>query len=275
MNITYSPAPDTLSINRFVGLYLIDVSANGASIPLVFDTGGSISLVTKSTARALGAQPTGTSVTGSGNAGSFLTMETVLIPDVRLGQTVLTDVQAVVLDDAALDFGTDDDGTPIRFNGLLGFDIIRNFTWHFDASSSSFTMEKPVEKQIPSNMEPWDNMPIVHVLVDGREELFGFDSGNTRTILGNRLYPLFADAKEDTDTFAGVDGQKEENVRRAESFTLTIGSQTITLTDAPVVNRPVFPAKDKRICGLLASDILEGKSWTFDDLNKLLEIRDA
>jgi len=275
MDITYSPAPDTLYVNRLAGLYLIDVSANGASVSLVFDTGGSISLVTRTTARVLGAQPTGTSFTGSGNAGSPMTMETVLIPDLRLGQTVITDVQAVVLDDAALDFGTDDDGTPIRFNGLFGVDIIRNFTWHFNAASSSFTMEKPVERHTSSNMEPWDNMPIVRVLVDGREELFGFDSGNTKTILGDRLYPLFADAKEDTDTFAGVDGKKEESVRRAESFVLTIGSQTITLTDAPVINRPVFPAKDKRLCGLLASDILEGKSWTFDDLNKLLEIRDA
>ncbi len=275
MNINYSPTPDMLVINRLAGLYLIDVTANASIIPLVFDTGASMSVVTKTAAKALGAQTTGAYVTGSGNAGSPFTVETVLIPELRLGQNTLNGVQALVLEDAALDFGLDDDGTPIRFNGLLGINIIRNFTWHFDAPSSSFIMDKPVERQVTANMEPWDNMPIVRVLVDGREELFGFDSGNTRTILGDRLYPLFADAKEDTDTFAGVDGKKEESVRRAESFTLTIGSQVINLTDAPVVNRPVFPAKDKRICGLLASDILDGKSWTFDDMNRLLEIKDA
>ena len=275
MHIMYSPVQDILSVNRLAGLFLVDVCANETSVPLVFDTGGSMTVVVKSAAEALGAIPTGESVNGSGNAGAPITMETVRIPNLMLANTMLTDVLAVVLNDAALDFGTDDEGTAIRFHGLLGIDIIRNFHWHFDAASSSFTMQTPYETPCSANMEPWDNMPIVQVLVNGQEELFGFDSGNTKTILGQRLYPLFADCREDTDTFAGVDGKKEESVRRAESFSLSVGNQAITLYDVPVVNRPVFPAKDSRICGLLASDILAGKSWTFDDLNKVLEITDA
>ena len=275
MEITYSPVQDTLSVTRLAGLFLIDIATQDAAVPLVFDTGGSITVLTKSAANALQAQPTGESIMGSGNAGASFTTTTVLLPEIRLGQTILTNVRAAVIDDAALDFGEDDAGTPIRFSGLFGIDIIRHFTWHYDAPSASFFMEKPTQRQVAANMEPWDNMPIVRALANGREELFGFDSGNTKTILGDRLYPLFADTREGTDTFAGVDGKKEESVRRAESFTLTIGSQTIALADVPMVNRPVFPAKDKRICGLLASDILSGKSWTFDDLNRFFEIRDA
>ncbi len=275
MNLSYSPAPDTLYVKRLAGLYLIDVTAKDAAVPLVFDTGGSMTLITRSAAKALHARPGDESLMGSGSAGLTFPMETVLIPEIQLGQTVLSDVRAAVLDDAALDFGEDDDGTPLRFYGLLGIDVIRHFTWHFGALSSSFVVEKPQERQVPSNMEPWDNMPIIRVKVGGREELFGFDSGNTRTILGGRLYPLFSDARVDTDTFAGVDGKKEESVRRAESFTLTIGRQTISLADVPVVNRPVFPARNNQICGLLASDILQGKCWTFDALNRFFEIRES
>lgn len=53
-------------------------------------------------------------------------------------------------------------------------------------------MSKPIKEQVPSNMEDWDNMPIIRTLINGKEDLFGFDTGNTESILGDRIYNIYA-----------------------------------------------------------------------------------
>jgi len=93
--------------------------------------------------------------------------------------------------------------------------------------------------------------------------------------LGDRLYSLLTDAKEDTDTFTGIDGVKEEKIRMVESFSVKIGQHTGTLNNMSAVNRQIFPSKNKQICGLFAADIIQGKSWTIDYFNQFFEIQDA
>lgn len=274
MKINFLNDQAVLHAGRLDALYLVDVSCSNATLPLVFDTGGSISMISKSTAASLCAQQTNETVTGGGNAGIIFTADTVVIPQITIGCAVIEGLKAVVADDQALDFGEDDHGNHFCFNGFLGWDVIQHFKWQFDTQNSSFRMAKPEQVQAESNMEDWDTIPIVHAKLNGKDELFGFDSGNTETILGSKLYPLFADAREVADNFVGVDGVKEEVIRKIENFTIQIGKQKITLHDIPAVNREVFPAKNKEVCGLLAADILQGKNWTMDYFNRNLEIQD-
>ena len=273
MNIDYLNSQSMLCATRLDVLYLVDVSCDDETFPLLFDTGASMTVVSKSTAERLCAKQTNETVIGGGNAGSRFTAATVLIPRIMIGCAVLKDLKAVVVDDNALDFGEDGHGNHLCINGFLGWDVIQHFRWWFDTQDSCFIMAKPNVAQVESNMENWDNMPIIRVKLNGKDELFGFDSGNTETVLGNRLYSRLTDAKEVTDSFAGIDGVKEERVRSVENFNVQIGQQIVTLCEVPAVDRQIFPTKNEDICGLLAADILKGRNWTLDYFNRFFEIQ--
>ncbi|WP_455718966.1 hypothetical protein, partial [Anaerosporobacter sp.] len=134
-------------------------------------------------------------------------------------------------------------------------------------------MSKSMQEQVSSNMKDWDNMPILRVIMNGKEEVFGLDTGNTESILGDRMYHIYSNSSEGSDLISGVDGIKEENVRIVKDFSFLICGELVTLNQVSAIDRQVFPTENKQINGLLGVDILVGKSWTLDYGNRFLDIR--
>lgn len=133
-------------------------------------------------------------------------------------------------------------------------------------------MTKPHLEQVPANMEEWDNMPIIRTSINGVVEVFGFDTGNTESILGDHMYDRLPKYSEALDAFTGVDGTKEEAVRIIDNLALQIGKQMVELNQVSAINRKVFPTENEQINGLLGADILDGRNWTLDYSNRNLEI---
>jgi hypothetical protein len=272
MHITYSDRTSKIPVDRLSTLFLISVDCGELTIPFVFDTGGSMTVVNKTTADTLYGIPCAETVTVGGNACARFIADTIIIPMLKIGEVIIHDLKAIIVDDDILDFGVDENSTPFCFNGFLGWDVIQHFAWHYDAPNSCFHMNKPVVAQGTATMALWDNMPLIYALHNGKKMLFGFDTGNTETVLGEKLYETMTNAKEGWDTFAGIDGVLETEVHIAEEFEIQIGQHTVRLQKISIVNRQVFPSKNKDICGLLAADIIQGKSWTLDYFNRSFEI---
>ncbi len=57
MKILYSDSKDSINMSkkRFMNLFLIDIIVGDKRIPLIFDTGGSITAISKSVADSIGA----------------------------------------------------------------------------------------------------------------------------------------------------------------------------------------------------------------------------
>ncbi len=77
----------------------------------------------------------------------------VSIPNIKIGNVFIYDLKAAVVDDAVLDFGYDNDRNHVAINGLLGWDIIQHFHWHFDNLKSRLFIKKPVLTYVNGNME--------------------------------------------------------------------------------------------------------------------------
>lgn len=272
MKINFTDTTNTTAVQRMESLYLIAVELDDLHIPVVFDTGATMTVMNKTTATRFKAIPSSETVKGGGNAGQIFSANTAVIPLVHIGEVTIEDLHVIVVEDEQLDFGENDNGNQLIINGFLGWDIIQHFKWQYNKIENWITMSKPIKEQVPSIMEDWDNMPIIRTLINGKEELFGFDTGNTESILGDHMYNSLPKSSEGLDVFTGVDGNTEETVGIVENFALQVGKQIIGLDHISAINRKVFPTENEHINGLLGADILEGRNWTLDYSNRFLEI---
>ena len=272
MKINFTNTTNTIAVERMESLYLIPVELDDLHIPFVFDTGATMTVMNKTTATRFKAIPSSETVKGGGNARQIFSANTEVIPLVHIGEVTIEDLHVIVVEDEQLDFGETENGNHLIVNGFLGWDIIQHFKWQYDRTENCITMSKPIKEVVPSNLEEWDNMPIIRTLINSKEVLFGFDTGNTESILGDRMYNRLSKSSEVLDVFTGVDGNTEETVRIVENFTLQIGKQMIVLDHVSAIDRKVFPTENEQINGLLGADILEGRGWTLDYSNRFLEI---
>lgn len=272
MKINFTDNTNTIPVKHLETLYLIPVGLHDLHIPFVFDTGATMTLMNRTTANIFNSIPCSETVKGGGNAGHMFSANTAIIPYIEIGNVTIVDIQVVVVEDEQLEFGEDDNGNPIIINGFLGWDIIQHFKWQYDKIGNWLTISKPIPEHMPSNMEEWDNMPIIRTYINEVVEVFGFDTGNTESILGDHMYHRLQQSSEALDVFTGIDGTKEETIRIVENFTLQIGKQNVVLNQVSAVNRKIFPTENEQIKGLLGADILEGRCWTLDYSNRMLEI---
>jgi hypothetical protein len=272
MKINYTNTTSTIGVQRLETLYLIEVSLGDIYIPFVFDTGATMSLMNQTTATRFKAIPDSETITGGGTAGRSLSANTAIIPVIQIGEATIEDLRVVVVDDKQLDFGETENGNQLIINGFLGWDIIQHFKWQYNKNDKCLNMTKSIKEQVTTNLDDWDNMPILHVLLNEKDELFGIDTGNTESILGERMYHTLSNSSESTDVLTGVDGINEETVRIAEALSFSINGKTVILKQVSAINRQVFPTSNARINGLLGADIIDGRSWTLDYGNRIFNI---
>lgn len=262
----------SLTVETLDSLYLIPVNYKDITVPLLFDTGASISVVTRTTAIKFEAKETERTIRGGGNAGKINETGIVVIPEISLGDITVYNLEAAVIEDEALNFDFGEEKGSVQINGFLGWDIIERYRWTYDCTKRLLTIGSLKDNESKKNMVEWDNMPIISVLFDGNKELFGIDTGNTESVLGERLYNFLEGSREAEDTFVGVDGASVEKVRIMDKLVLQIADCTVTLRNIPACNRSVFPTENKNICGLLGADVLAGKNWLIDYHNQTIEI---
>ena len=273
MEIIYTDTSESMpfSKERAYNLIMLDVLLNGVRVPMVFDTGGMGTVISESVARQVGTRDTGRTFQASGNAGGSVHGHMDVVECLQIGQSQVLHKNVAVLPDEALHFASEEDGNPVQISGLLGWDIIQHFRWIIDLRKNILCLEQSSGQPSEPNMA-WDTMPLIRMTFDGQSLYFGFDSGNTETVLGQQMLPLVGKTKEKTDTSMGVDGILEEKVQVADHLELTIGRQVIRLENIPIVHRDVFPTKNVKAMGLLAVDILQGRMFMIDFPNLHFEI---
>lgn len=275
MDISYAKS-SILPISNTViaNLIVIDLVNENSSIPFVFDTGATITVMSKSTASRFGAVKTDEVIKAGGNAGIGIESTLYVVDKISLGECLINNLKVIVVEDEVLDFGKDEEGNDIKVNGFLGWDFIQNFRWEYNVYKSSLLFEEASksEKVTIRNMEDWNNMPLIYVEMNGQKELFGFDTGNTESVLGKRLYTSISDIDLTIDSIVGIDGVSEESVKNIESLELFVNDKKVEIKNISAVNRQVFPTDVEGVCGLLGIDIIADKSWILDYRNRFFEI---
>lgn len=274
IKIKYSESKDTINMSKdqFVNLFLIDIVINGNPIPLLFDTGGSKTVIRKSLAEKMSLSVLSDSVKAGGNTGKIETFSTGVIPILKVGNNSISNLNVIIVPDSQLDFGFDEEGNSLKINGVLGWDVISSFKWVIDPHTRTYSIEKPKANK-SKELLYWDNMPIINVKYDNRQMYFGFDSGNTESMFSKEFIPLMMKTKKERiDKIAGINEMLEEEVYLLESIKINISNKDIVLNNISVLKRDIFPAKEFKVMGLLAADIIQNHKCVIDFTNNEFQL---
>lgn len=259
--------------DRSIGnLIAVNLTKEEKQALVIFDTGASVTVLSKTTAEKFKAQETRKKAQAGGTAGFEQEINFSTLEGVHLGEYVIPTGDCIVVDDEVLIFGKDEEGNDLRVDGFLGWDVISRLRWEYNNEKSEFSFGEPMVSSYQNTFEEWDNMPILNVVMENQNRVFGFDSGHTESVIGNVLFSNYSHLESKSDEFVGLDGQSTETVRIVDKFELSINNKNIELRNISVVNREVFPARRKDICGLLGIDIVENRNWILDYPNRIFDI---
>lgn len=255
-------------------MIFLDVVINGESYPFLFDTGANITVINEDILLNKDVHYLKDRLRCGGNAGKIITdVKVGKIDKLQFGEVIIADKEVAILPSEKLTFIVDDSGKKMKISGFLGLDIIHNFKWTINSLDKTIRLEKPKFKECQKNL--FYDVQLTIMLEYNDEQLyFGFDSGNTESILGIRMYDRIVSKNEKTDSFTGVDGTIEKTVYDVEEFKFKIENKEVNLKHIPMIRKDVYISKKFQSMGLLASDIVATKSWVIDFLNCHFEILD-
>lgn len=274
MKILYCTDTQTLEPveKNLANLPLINVEINGHKIPMVFDTGASMTVINQSLLKKASVISGGKEIVGAGNLGLKSKSNTKIIEEMRIGKIVISELEVIVVEDSSLDFGVDEEGNDLKIDGFLGWDVIQNFSWKVNRIDN--TIEVSISEQVETRKNLfWDNMPIVPVIIDDKELYFGFDTGNTESMLGSNFDVTLSKTHWEKEEIIGIDGRAEIEVEKIDALKLNLCGSEIQLNNLTRLDRDIFPTTKYTVQGLLASDLIENKVLWLDYQNNKIFIR--
>ncbi len=205
----------------------------------IFDTGANESTISLSTAKRLGLTISkGRASTQSGGTGKEVPLWTAVIPEVTFGKAVVSNVVVLVSEDSALNVNLGKNGN-YQIQGVLGYPVL--------AALGSLTVagdqvKVSPESQPSSRSTPlWveELTPLLEAKVNGRDLLFGLDTGSDAGTLTRRYlreFPQqFSALKPRKWGTGGVGGIRWLRAYDLPRLDLHLGSATATLKNVPVM----------------------------------------
>jgi len=247
----------------FANLIFLPVRLGGFPATALFDTGASVSFLSRSAAAAAGVLPLADSARAGNNNGAVLSFQKGRLRALSLGTLTLHDLTVGILEDGALDFNPDEKGRRFPASMLLGWDVISQLCWSFDEASRLLSIG-PGGAMPKNSTLTWNRFPILSVRY-GQELLpMGLDSGHTETLLDSSWLSRLPKARPSSDTFCGVGACGEEAVHIAPELRFSIGKSSFRLFDLDILSHEIYGAEKGSLCGLLGADLLAGCSWKLD-----------
>ena len=241
-----------------------ELSVNGVTRSWILDTGANYSVLTESSAKAMGLKLSQEAAQTQGASGAENPLHIAIIPELKIGSAAVRNVVILVLPDKALLVPMQKGKHQIE--AILGYPVL--------SALERLTFSKDTLKVEPGGdnsgaaMYMQELNPLVECRVNGHDMLLFFDTGASSTALTARYYDAFQ--KEFTNAprkkrgVAGAGG-----IKYLESFILPevsfeIGGEKAVLKDVPVDPEPQGRDFDL-LYGNLGRDVTaEFKSFTFD-----------
>jgi hypothetical protein len=188
------------------GKLLVEARINGKGpFPFVLDTGGH-AILTPETAKALGLKTSGGGVSYGAGAGST-PLSYARVDSIGLGKAHIDSQSVLVMPLSPI---MTDRGNKPSVAGILGLEIFERFAVTIDPAQKTMTLRsfrsfKPPAKAVALPIRFTDDMPLVHATLDGKNGLFGMDTGNSGPLM---LFPTWAAHNDLTRYYrAGVPAQ--------------------------------------------------------------------
>jgi predicted aspartyl protease len=271
-------APQTVSGERSFSVRVQRNPIGDLDVPLqigdakqswIFDTGANISTITLSTAKRLGLTISkGHARTQGGATGAEVPLWTAVIPRLSFGAAILRNVVALVTDDKALDIALGENGH-YQIQGILGYPVLVALG-SFAVTGDEMVVSANSQRSARSTRLYVEELtPLVMATVDGRDLLFGFDTGSSSAEFTSKYlheFPRqFASLKTSEVRFGGAGGERVLPVYHLPRVELVLGSASAQLNNVPVLTRERGVDPLDQVFGNLGQGLLDQfRSYTID-----------
>jgi predicted aspartyl protease len=238
--------PFSIALHRDrLGLREAGVTAGTVQRSWIVDTGASLSTITESEARRVGAVVYPGATTIQNFLGENVRVHMGTVPRLRLGAAVVSSAVVFVMADRDLYIPQ----LHVQINGILGFGVLRALRSIVFTREGLLYVAKLPTGPVARGRMYFDNFtPIVSVRINGIEQLCSFDTGAEQTTmdasyyLSHAAYYKYTARKRELQGSAG--GTLASEIAIAPIVAFAFGRQpgfirTFTLRDVAMNERPV------------------------------------
>jgi predicted aspartyl protease len=258
-------AAGRLAVTRdMAGLARVPVSAGGATVDAIVDTGAGFSTLTESAAKKLGVRLVAGTATVKSTTRDDLPARLGIAAKLKFGDAVLTDVVFIVLPDSALSFA-EGKYTIDAIIGLPVFEALGRLELAREDREWLYYGAKPGAAPEPSNLLLDGVQPIILARAgDANLRLFVDTGANTTDLnssAGREFPALMTGAVKAKSNLGGAGGVLEDaDAMKIPALTLSVGARNFDLKAVTVRSKAIDGHH-----GDIGQDLLQqGKRWAFD-----------
>jgi len=263
-----------------MGTPAVKVRINGRDYEFWLDTGSSMTVVSSAVASEAGIPFVSAETLRIRTFEGTAPVKAAIVRRLEIGPIAFTNTPTIVMDAALMRVKSTSDGVTgrgVRVDGIIGWDIIRQFDVVLDYRSGAITFKKPEHLGIAGtefqNLT-WVGKPLVQVRTKrGGTFEFTLDTGAQATLLnGSILDKLETVATTYGGRVFGIAETGGQTKRVVPSLTLNVGGSSVHL-ESILVYGPAYSGLIN--CdGILGSDIAQFGKLRIDATNGLFSLYD-
>jgi Aspartyl protease len=261
-----------------VGTPLIPVRIGGKVFNFWLDTGSSMTMLASDVAQDLNIAPivpdTLEIVTSTGR----VTARPSLIPELSIGQVIVQNAPTMIVEQTMMRMSEPhpmDQASPVKIDGIIGFDIIRQLDVEMDYSEGLIHLRNPAtsRRETERNLF-WVGLPVVRMTsTDGIPLHFGLDTGAQLTFVTETLLDKLRlqAARTESRRVGGLGGEISLRAPVLPDLRVYVRGFPILFKGA-VVRAPVYQVLAS-LDGVLGGDVWNSGIVRIDMTNGIFAIR--
>jgi aspartyl protease len=261
-----------------VGTPLIPVRIGDKEYHFWLDTGSSMTMLASDVARDLHIVPlmldTLEIVTSTGRVKAHPSM----LPRIEIGQLLVRNAPTMIVDESLMQMRESkqiDLSTPVKIDGIIGFDIIRYLDLEVDYGEGTLRLRDPEGSRKPSDRNMfWVGLPVVQLTSgDGLPLHFGLDTGAQQTFVTETMLDKLQlqAARVESRRVGGLGGEISLRAPVLPDVRLFVRGFPILFRSA-VVRAPVYQVLAS-LDGVLGGDVWNSGVVRIDMTNGIFAIR--
>jgi predicted aspartyl protease len=261
-----------------VGTPLVPVTIGGKEYNFWLDTGSSLTMLASDVARDLNISPLSADTLEIVTSTGRVRASPALVPQLQIGQLVVQNAPTMIVEETMMQMSEPrpiDRARPVKIDGIIGFDIIRQLDLEMDYGEGSIRVRDPATlRREPDRNMFWVGLPVVRLTsTDGVPLHFGLDTGAQVTFVTETLLDKLqiSAARMESRRVGGLGGEISLRAPVLPDLRVLVGNFPILFRGA-VVRAPVYQVLAS-LDGVLGGDIWNSGIVRIDMTNGIFGVK--
>ena len=261
-----------------VGTPLVPVTINGKEFNFWLDTGSSLTMLASDVARDLNISPMTADTLEIVTSTGRVKAHPALVSQLQIGQLLVQNAPTMIVDETMMQMSEPrpiEQSRPVKIDGIIGFDIIRQLDLEMDYGDESIRLRDPATlRREPERNMFWVGLPVVRLTsTDGIPLHFGLDTGAQVTFVTETLLDKLqiSAARTESRRVGGLGGEISLRAPVLPDLRVLVGNFPIMFRGA-VVRAPVYQVLAS-LDGVLGGDIWNSGVVRIDMTNGIFAVK--